>query len=99
MPTRCIKNLLFFILVFTASCQSLSAQKNPVHFSFLTERKNDSLVNFIVKAKPDKNFFLFSAKPLNTDDAFISQLNLDSNSAKLLADTGITQSSNIATIN
>ena len=53
------------------------------------------LISFIIKAKLDTDFFLFSAKPKNTDDAFISQLNLDSNSAKYLVDTSIIQSSNI----
>jgi thiol:disulfide interchange protein DsbD len=99
MQTRCIKNFIFFVLVFAACCKNVSAQNNPVHFSFSTERTNDSLVSFIIKAKLDKNFFLFSATPQSTDDAFISQLNLDSASAKFLADTGIVQSPNITTIN
>ncbi len=99
MQTRCIKNFLLFILVFVACCKKISAQNNPVHFSFSTERKNDSLVSFIIKAKNDKGFFLFSAKPQSTDDAFVSQLNLDSASSKLLADTSINQSSNITIIN
>lgn len=92
-----IKKLFLFIFVF-ACYKTISAQNNPVHFSFLTERKNDSLVSFIIKAKLNKNFLLFSAKPQTTDDAFISQLNLDSNSSKHLADTGIVQSSNIISL-
>jgi hypothetical protein len=99
MLIRCIKIFLFFVLVFATFCKKVSAQHNPVHFSFSTERKNDSLVSFIIKAKNDTGFFLFSAKPQNTDDAFISQLNLDSTSSKLLADTSIIQSSNITSIN
>jgi thiol:disulfide interchange protein DsbD len=99
MQTRCIKNFLFFILVFAACCKKVSAQSNPVHFSFSAERNNDSLVSFIIKAKNDTGFFLFSAKPQNTDDAFVSQLNLDSASAKLLADTSIAESLNITTVN
>ena len=99
MLTRCIKFFLFFIVLVAVYCTKVSAQNNPVHFSFSAERKNDSLVAFIIKAKNDKGFFLFSAKPQNTDDAFVSQLNLDSVSAKLLADTSIIQSPNITAIN
>lgn len=99
MQTRCIKTFLFFVLIFIICCEKISAQNNPVHFYFSTERKNDSLVSFIIKAKNDTGFFLFSAKPQNTDDAFISQLNLDSVSSKFLADTSIIQSSNITAIN
>ncbi len=98
MQIRCIKKLLFFILAFAACSSNLHAQKDPVHFSFLTERKNDSLVYFIVKAKLDKGFFLFSAKPQSTGDAFICQLSLDSISAKYLSDTSILQSSNLSFI-
>ncbi len=90
-----MKKCLLFIFSL-AACTFLFAQNNtPVHFLFSTERKNDSLVYFSVKAKLDTGFFLFSVKPQNTDDAFISQLNLDSNSAKYLSDTSIVQSSNL----
>ncbi|HEX5154531.1 MAG TPA: cytochrome c biogenesis protein CcdA [Parafilimonas sp.] len=89
---------LINLIVFIAVIQFSFAQKKPVHFSFSTERKNDSLVYFIIKAKLDTGFFLFSVKPLNTDDAFISQLNLDSNAAKYLSDTSIVQSSNLSLI-
>src|ERR1044072_879551 len=98
MQTGCIKKIIFFILVFAACCINVHAQNNPVHFSFSTERKNDSLVYIVVKAKTDTGFFLFSAKPQNTDDAFISQLNLDSNTAKYLIDTSIIESSNLSFI-
>ncbi|MBV9962845.1 MAG: thioredoxin family protein [Parafilimonas sp.] len=85
-----------FLFIFSiAVCTLLFAQNNPAHFSFSTVRKNDSLVCFSVKAKLDTGFFLFSVKPQNSDDAFISQLNLDSNSAKYLTDTNVVQSSNI----
>jgi thiol:disulfide interchange protein DsbD len=93
-----IKKILLFILIFYTCCKTLSAQNNLVHFSFSTERKNDSLISFIIKAKLDKDFFLFSVKPKNADDAFISQLNLDSNSAEYLFDTSIVQSSNITEV-
>jgi len=98
MQTGCIKKFVFFILVLAACCKDLRAQNDPVHFSFSTERKNDSLVYLVIKAKPDTGFFLFSAKPQSTDDAFVSQLNLDSNSTKYLHDTGIIQSQNITII-
>ncbi len=82
--------LLFYATAFT--------QNNPAHLNFATERKNDSLVYFIVKAKLDKGFFLFSVKPKSADDAFISQLNLDSNSSKYLTDTNVAQSPNITSV-
>ncbi len=97
MQTSCIKKIALTIFSI-AVCQFISAQNNLVHFSFSAERKNDSLVSFIIKAKLDKGFFLFSAKPTNADDAFVSQLNLDSNSAKYLYDTNIVQSSNVTVI-
>jgi thiol:disulfide interchange protein DsbD len=83
------------LIVFIAAVQFSFAQKNPVHFSFSTERKNDSLVSLIVQAQVDTGFLLFNAKPQNTDDPFISQLNLDSTSAKYIADTSITESSGL----
>src|SRR6187401_3163783 len=98
MQTCCIKRFLFFTFLLAACCISLQAQNNPVHFTFSTERKNDSLVYFVIKAKLDTGFVLFSAKPQNADDAFISQLNLDSISAKYLADTSIAQSNNLSLI-
>ncbi|MEP6684280.1 MAG: cytochrome c biogenesis protein CcdA [Parafilimonas sp.] len=90
----------FITLVFSiAVCTFLFAQNNsPVHLSFSTERKNDSVIYLSVKAKLDTGFFLFSAKPQNTEDAFISQLNIDSNSAKYLSGTNIIQSSNLSVI-
>jgi thiol:disulfide interchange protein DsbD len=95
--TRLRKCILF--IIFLTAAQSIFAQnKNPVHFTFSTERRNDSLVYLSVKAKIDSGFFLFSAKPQNTDDAFISQLDLDSNSSKYLSDTSIKQSSNLVLI-
>ena len=90
-----IKKLLLFIFLFTVSYITAFNQNNPVHFNFSTERKNDSLVYLNITAKLDTGFFLFSVKPQNTDDVFISQLNLDTASVKYLKDTSITQSSNL----
>jgi thiol:disulfide interchange protein len=95
MQTGCIKQCIFFVFIILVCCSNVHAQKSPVHFNFSTERKTDSLVYLVVKAKTDSGFFLFSAKPANTDDVFISQLNLDSNSVKYLADTSIVQSPDI----
>jgi thiol:disulfide interchange protein DsbD len=86
---------LINLIVFIAVIQFSFAQKNPVHFSFSTERKNDSLVFLTVQAQVDTGFLLFNVKPQNTDDPFISQLNLDSVSAKYLADTSIAESSGL----
>src|SRR5258706_6935216 len=94
-----MRKKIFFILALAACCKPVSAQyNNPVRFRFSTERKNDSLVYLIVNAKTGKDFLLFSAKPQSTDDAFISQLNLDSTSSKYLADTSIIESPNVQTI-
>jgi hypothetical protein len=49
-------------------------KKDPVHFSFSTERKNDSLVYLIIKTQADTGFLLFNTKPQNTDDPFISAI-------------------------
>jgi len=98
MQTTCIKQFLFFVFIIAVCCGNVHAQKSPVHFKFSTERKTDSLVYLVVKAKTDSGFFLFSVKPANTDDVFISQLNLDSNAVKYFADTSIVQSSNIQLI-
>jgi thiol:disulfide interchange protein len=95
MQTGCIKQCFFFVFIILLCCSNVHAQKSPVHFNFSTERKTDSLVYLVVKAKTDSGFFLFSAKAANTDDVFISQLNLDSNSVKYLADTSIVQSPDI----
>ena len=92
------KKFLLFTFSFFFLFLSDFAQNNPVHFVFSTNRKNDSLVNLIVNAKLDKGFFLFSIKPKNSDDAFISQLNLDSTLSRYLVDTNIIQSSNITSI-
>ena len=90
----------FLTFVFSIAVCTLSfAQNNsPVHLSFSTERQNDSVVFLSVKAKLDTGFFLFSAKPQNTDDAFVSQLNIDRNSAKYLSGTNVVQSSNVSVI-
>ncbi|MFT4152831.1 protein-disulfide reductase DsbD family protein [Parafilimonas sp.] len=98
MQSRCIRSFFLFLILLPC-CFQVHAQSNQPRFSFSTERKNDSLVYFKIKAKLGSGFLLFSAKPLNTDDTFISQLNLDSNAAKYLTDTSIIQSSNLQLIN
>ena len=90
-----MQKIIFFICFIVVYNFSFAQTKNPLKFSFSTERDNDSLVSLIVKAKIDSGFFLFSVKPQNTDDAFISQLNLDSNSVKFLSASNIEESSNI----
>jgi thiol:disulfide interchange protein DsbD len=98
MVSTHLRKCILFIIFLTAAQSIFAQNKNPVHFTFLTKRINDSLVYLSVKAKIDSGFFLFSAKPQNTDDAFISQLELDSNSSKYLSDTSIQQSSNLVVI-
>jgi len=89
-----MKKKLFFIVALAASCQTLFAQNDPVHFSFSAERKNDSVVYLVVRANPERDFLLFSPKPQSKDDAFVSQLYLDSASSKYIADTNIIESKN-----
>jgi thiol:disulfide interchange protein len=93
-----LKKCILLIILLNATQLIFAQNNNPLHLNFSTERKNDSLVYLVIKANLQKGFFLFSAKPLNTDDAFISQLNLDSNSSKYLSDTSIQQSSNLVLI-
>ncbi|MBS1747134.1 MAG: thioredoxin family protein [Bacteroidetes bacterium] len=93
-----MKKFLPFLLFLIAGNFSF-AQKGPVQFSFTSERKNDSLVYLVVKAKVDTGFFLFSAKPSGADDAFVSLLNLDSNSTRLLHDSNIVASANVKSVN
>ena len=61
------------------------AQENkPVTFSFSAERKNDSAF-LIIKAKPLNGFLLFHINPSSPDDAFISQIKIDSASQKFIS--------------
>ncbi len=95
MTSTRFRKCILLIVFLTATQFAFAQNNNPLHLNFSTERKNDSVVYLVVKATLQKGFFLFSAKPLNTDDAFISQLNLDSNSSKYLSDTSIGRSSNL----
>jgi len=49
-----------------------------VHFAFSTQRVNDSILLLEVKATMAKNAQIFSVKKRNTDDPFVSSLQLDS---------------------
>lgn len=92
-----MKKIIPFLLFLVAGNFSF-AQNGRVKLSFSAERKNDSLVYLVIKAKVDTGFFLFPAKPSGADDAFISILNLDSGSVKQLQDSSLVESSNIKTI-
>jgi thiol:disulfide interchange protein len=93
-----MKKLILLIVSLAGYVFSFAQDRSPVHFSFSTERKNDSLVYLVISTNLDTGFFLFSAKPQSTDDAFVSQLNLDSNSVKYLSDTSIAESKNLVII-
>lgn len=70
--------------------QAIVAQeKQPVQFAFNAARMNDSMVQLTVTAKIEKGVQLFSIKKRATDDAFVSNLLLDSAFIALqnLADT------------
>jgi thiol:disulfide interchange protein DsbD len=93
-----MKKFLPLLLLLLAGDFSF-AQNGPVQLSFSSERKNDSLVFLVVKAKVDTGFFLFSVKTSGKDDAMVSLLNVDSNAAQPIHDSGVIESSNIKIIN
>ncbi len=77
------KLFITLAVVCVAAGNILTAQDiKPVQFVFSVVRMNDTLAYLHVKAKMEKGLQLFSSKKLNSDDAFVSSLSLDSGSAK-----------------
>ena len=83
---------IFTLLVMVLLANAIIAQeKIPVQFLFSTQRTNDSLVQLKVSAKLEKGFQLFGVKKQDTDDAFISALQLDETNSARLLDTMVEQ--------
>ena len=83
-----IFTLLVMVLLANAT---IAQEKIPVQFLFSTQRTNDSLVQLKVSAKLEKGFQLFGVKKQDTDDAFISALQLDETNSARLLDTMVEQ--------
>ena len=83
---------IFTLLVMVLLANAIIAQeKIPVQFLFSTQRTNDSLVQLKVSAKLEKGFQLFGVKKQDTDDVFISALQLDETNSARLLDTMVEQ--------
>ena len=75
-----MKKILICLLVLTSGLffNTLNAQDaKPVHFAFKAHRINDSLVQLFINANIEKNNQLFSVKKTNTEDPFVSSLEID----------------------
>lgn len=73
------KLLITLAVVWLSAVNILTAQDTkPVQFAFSVVRVSDELVYLTVKAKIEKSVQLFSTQKLNSEDAFVSTLNLDS---------------------
>jgi thiol:disulfide interchange protein DsbD len=73
---------LLFLLGIILFNKVVAQDVKPVQFAFNSQRVNDSLVLLKVKATISKNLQLFSVKKRNTDDPFVSSLQLDSSVLK-----------------
>jgi thiol:disulfide interchange protein DsbD len=69
---------LLFLLGIISFNKVIAQDVKPVHFSFSTERVNDSIVLLKVKATLSNNTQIFSIKKRGADDPFVSSLQLDS---------------------
>ena len=75
-----MKKTLICLLVIASGLffNTLNAQDaKPVHFAFMAQRMNDSLVQLFINAHIEKNNQLFSVKKTNTEDPFASSLEID----------------------
>jgi thiol:disulfide interchange protein len=77
-----MRRLLTLALLTIFSFQYSTAQEtgSPVQFSFSAHRINDSVVHILINGKLQKGFQLFSTVKKNADDAFVSSVEVDSNS-------------------
>ena len=79
-----MKKFFLLLLAFMFFKNTYAQENKPVTFSFSAERKNDSAF-LIIKAKPLNGFLLFHINPSSPDDAFISQIKIDSASQKFIS--------------
>lgn len=79
-----MKKFFAAVLILAAGLiQTVAAQDNkPVQFAFTAARTNDSIVTFTVKAIIGKGVKLFTTKPQNADDAFVSAITFDTTKTK-----------------
>lgn len=82
-----MKKIFTLLVMVLLAHATIAQEKIPVQFLFSTQRTNDSLVQLKVSAKLDKGFQLFGVKKQNSDDAFVSALQLDETNSALLLDT------------
>jgi thiol:disulfide interchange protein DsbD len=78
------KKILFIVaLVVVQSFQLIAAQdvKQPVQFVFLANKLSDTSANLTVKATALNGTRIFTAVKKNSDDVFVSSLQLDSTSS------------------
>lgn len=73
------KKILFIVaLVFVQSFQFIAAQDKPVQFVFSAAKLSDTSATLTVKATAPKATRIFTAVKKNSDDVFVSGLQLDS---------------------
>ncbi len=75
------KKILFIVaLVVVQSFQFIAAQdvKQPVQFVFLANKLSDTSATLMVKATASNGTRIFTAVKINSDDVFVSALQLDS---------------------
>ncbi|MEK0413874.1 MAG: hypothetical protein RL070_1362 [Bacteroidota bacterium] len=73
------KKILFIVaLVVLQSFQFIAAQDRPVQFVFLANKLSDTSATLMVKATATNGTRIFTAVKKNSDDVFVSALQLDS---------------------
>ena len=73
------KKILFIVaLVVLQSFQFIAAQDRPVQFVFLANKLSDTSATLMVKATASNGTRIFTAVKKNSDDVFVSALQLDS---------------------
>jgi thiol:disulfide interchange protein len=73
------KKILFIVaLVVLQSLQFIAAQDRPVQFVFLANKLSDTSATLMVKATATNGTRIFTAVKKNSDDVFVSALQLDS---------------------
>ena len=68
-----MKKFYAFLLGLTIATIATAQGQTPVQFSFSTERMNDSTVFLVAKAVIEKGTLLFSTRPQQADDPFVTQ--------------------------
>ncbi len=82
-----MKKIFTLLVMVLLAHATIAQEKIPVQFLFSTQRTNDSLVQLKVSAKLEKGFQLFGVKKQNSEDAFVSALQLDETNSALMLDT------------